>query len=258
VDWPPTQFFVNCRAAFFASTCGGARVPKRPPKLPQGSGSCTPFSPISEDGWRQIERTFGKRLSGDVRDAIFRATEDYVLFESTEQTAEPVEDAKKRIKALQKAATNLQSMIAIGTPSYALGVLITKHFQDARLSDKSGGCHVSRVDALNDVLGSFVAACEKALADVAPPGILDDLGALPSWEEGVEWKKWIRQLRQIMEQHGLPARTRKDAGNKSSGEHSPFTRFVWELQKLLPDGCDRSWQSQGALATAISRALRVK
>jgi len=226
-------------------------VPKRPRRLPQGSGSFTPLSPISEDDWQLIECEFGDKLSNDVREAISRATKFYVLAESTERSAEPVKDAKKRIEVLQKAAADLQSVMTSSTHSYAAGDLIARHFQDARLSDKSGGFYVGRFNSLTGVLGSFVAACEKALGDLTAPA-----SPLPSWEEGAEWRNWIRQLNQIMKDNGLHVGARKDAGSKSkSDKQSPFTRFVWELQKRLPDGCGRHTHSIGALATAISRAL---
>ena len=148
--------------------------------------------------------------------------------------------------------------MASGATSYAAGVLITKHFQNPRLSDKSGGFYVGRFNSLIDVLGSFVAACERALGDLAPPastvGILGDLRALPSWKEGEEWKKWIWQLVKIIEANEQRARARKDVGNKSkSDEESAFVRLVCELQNFLPEGCDRHAHSRGALATAISR-----
>ena len=50
---------------------------------------------------------------------------------------------------------------------------------------------------------------------------------------------------------------RKDAGNKSkSDKQSPFTLFVWELQKCLPKGCKYPTQSKSALAKAIGKARR--
>ena len=41
--------------------------------------------------------------------------------------------------------------MASGATSYAAGVLITKHFQDPRLSDKIGGFYVGRYNSLNGV-----------------------------------------------------------------------------------------------------------
>jgi hypothetical protein len=59
-----------------------------------------------------------------------------------------------------------------------------------------------------------------------------------------------------MENNGLPAGTRKDAGNKSkSDKQSAFPRLVGELQSFLPVECRRHMHSTGGLATAISRAL---
>jgi hypothetical protein len=236
-------------------------VPRRPRKLPKGLGSYTPLSPIGKDDWQRLECVFGEKLSDNVREEIFRGTKNYLLFESTERSAEPIKDAKKQIEVLQMAAAAFQSEMTSSAVSYSAAVLITRHFQDASLSEKSGGHYVGRFNSLNNVLCSFVAACERALGDLEPPasadGLLGDSGALPSWQEGAEWRKWIRQLNQIMEDNGLRARTRKDAGGKSkSDKQSPFTRFVWELQYLLPDGCGRHMHSIGALATAISRALK--
>jgi hypothetical protein len=115
-------------------------------------GSYTRLSPISESDWQRIERAYGQKLSSGVREKIFFATEFYVLAESTERSAEPVKDARRRVKILQKAAASLQNEMASGATSYAAGVLITKHFQDPRLSDKSVGFYVGRFNSLTGVL----------------------------------------------------------------------------------------------------------
>jgi hypothetical protein len=129
------------------------------------------------------------------------------------------------------------------------------------LSNKFGGFYVPRYNSLIGVLASFHVACEMALKDLAPPvstrGLLGDLSAVPSWEEGAEWREWIRQLTQIMKDIGLPYPVRKDAGSKSqSDKQSAFVHFVWGLQYCLPAGCARHMHSEAALADAIIEARK--
>jgi hypothetical protein len=69
---------------------------------------------------------------------------------------------------------------------------------------------------------------------------------------------WIRALAEVLEENQLPTKVRKDAGNKSnSDKQSPFTRFVWELQKCLPANCKVPY-AESALPTAIWKAMARK
>jgi hypothetical protein len=243
-------------------------VPRRSRKLPIASGQgADPDLAISEADWQRNQKAYGKHPSDSVRTAIVEATRDFLLFEVLEREAEPVANAEKRIAVCKKAAEDLRCVMLSGQSSDAEAYaryLIMKHFRDAPLSNKAGSSYVGSFYSLASLLTSFLSACDRALMDLdsiprkPSLGLLGDLGAPPSIEEGRAWRLWIRRLTGIMKANGLPTGVRKDEGNKSkSDKQSPFVLFVRELQHCLPDGCKYPKHSDPALAKAIERARRV-
>jgi hypothetical protein len=200
-----------------------------------------PISGLTID-WQEIERAYGKKLSADVRGAMFAATSFFVLFEESERTGVPVPQAQTIIEGCKRRASEFQGALPSHESDGGLHAMlfITKNFNDNRVSYRLFGI-------LHGLLTSFQTACNAALKE---------LSEFPSLTEGDEWGSWVRRLNQILEGSGLPAGVRKDAGSKSkSDKPSPFTCLVWELQHFLPVACRRHTHSLGALATAISRAL---
>ncbi len=228
------------------------------------SAGGAPDLTISEADWQRIEGAYGEQLSGSVRAAVVKATQQFVYWENFERAAEPVTKTQKLIETYKKSASDFQRAMQAGGSSNArilAGHLVTKNFHDPRLSDKAGSSYVGRFHSLSGVLTSFQSACFQALKELEPPtstrGLLGDLGALPAFKEGEEWALWTRRLTEIANDNSLPGGVRKDAGNKSkSDKQSPFTLFVWELQKCLPKGCKYPTQSKSALAKAIGKARR--
>lgn len=238
---------------------------RRSRKLPFASAGGEPDLTFSEADWQRIEQAYREPLSADVRSSVVEATQKFVYWEGFERKAEPVAKAQEFIAAYKRAAMGLQQAMSTGGSSDArtsARYLVMKHFQDPRLSDKAGSSYVGRFHTLTGVLTSFQSACIIALRELEPPpstrGLLGDLGALPSFRDGEGWALWIRRLTEIADDNALPHGVRKDAGNKSrSDKQSPFTLFVWELQKCLPKECKCPTQSKSALAKAIGKARRV-
>jgi len=192
--------------------------------------------------WRKIKRAYGQPLSADAREVA--ATRSFVLFEESERTGAPIARVQTTIKACKRGASKFQN----GLPSlesvpesYDAQFFISKNFSNPPLGDRL-------FEILHNLLTSFDVACNAALKELSESTSFK--------KEGDAWCSWIRKLNRIMENNGLPADVRKDAGNKSkSDKQSPFTLLVGELQSCLPVGCRRHTHSLGALATAISRAL---
>jgi hypothetical protein len=222
---------------------------RRSRKLPASSGG--PWNYLTGEvpiprftiNWQQIERAYGKKLSADVREAMFAATSFFVLFEeSSERTGVPVPQAQTIIEGCKRRASEFQGALPSHESDGGLHAMlfITKNFNDNRVSYRLFGI-------LHGLLTSFQTACNAALRE---------LSEFPSLTEGDEWGSWVRRLNQILEDSGLPAGVRKDAGGKSKSDRpSPFTLLVEGLQSCLPVECRRHTHSLGALATAISRAL---
>jgi hypothetical protein len=184
--------------------------------------------------WQQIEQAYGTPLSADVREALVRTTEMFILFEEPERTGESVTHVHKIIEASKKQASEFQR--ALPSSQSAAWLFI------------SPGPSNRPFAIIHGLLTWFDAACTDAL---------QKLSKYPSFKkEGDAWGLWIRRLNQIMETEGLSTGVRKDAGNKSkSDKQSPFTSLVATLQSCLPVECRRHTHSTGALAVAISRAL---
>jgi hypothetical protein len=206
------------------------------------SGSFTPLGPIGDTDWQRIELAYGQPLSESVREAIFRVTQNYVLFDATERQAEPVANGEKLISAYKKAAKNLVSEMQKGSPSDAATYAqqhIKNHFEDRRLSSNNklpSGVFV----ALLGVLITFEAACAGALRDLQKTAV--------SSVKAREWERWIWQLIKIVQSHSLPDGVRKDGEGVSS-----FVALVRELQNCLPTECKLPY-ADSALPTAIARA----
>jgi hypothetical protein len=204
------------------------------------SGDEKPISLVTID-WQKIERAYGQPLSADVRQDLVAAATSFVLFEESERTGSPLDDVQTTIEACRRYASKFQR----GLPSlesvrgsYAQ-LFISKNFNDPPLGDRL-------FEILHDLLASLEVACNAALKELSESRSFK--------KEGDAWGSWIRRLNRIMENNGLPADVRKDAGNKSkSDKHSPFTLLVGELQSCLPVKARRHTQSLGALATAIAR-----
>jgi hypothetical protein len=206
------------------------------------SGDEKPISLVTID-WQKIEQAYGQPLSADVRQGLVTAATSFVLFEGSERKGSPIGDVQTTIETCRSHASEFQRglpSIESVRGSYAQ-LLISKNFNNPPLGDRL-------FEILHNLLTSFDVACNTALKE---------LSESPSYKkEGDAWVSWIRRLNGIMENNGLPADVRKDAGNKSkSDKHSPFTLLVGELQYCLPVKARRHTHSPGALATAISRAL---
>ena len=61
-------------------------------------------------------------------------------------------------------------------------------------------------------------------------------------------------LRTSCKSADFPTGVRKDVDK--SDTTSPFVRFIWELQELIPQEFRRGSHSKVALATLISKAIR--
>ena len=232
---------------------------RRSRKLPFASGGTGLNLTIREADWRRIEKAYGAALSADVRAAVIEATRKFVYWESFERKAEPVAKAQELIESYKKAAMGLHRAMQTGSSdaSAVARLLVTKHFQDARLSDKDGNSYVPRFYALSGVLNSFQLACVRALRELDPPpsirAILGDFGSPAPFVEGESWRLWVLRLTDIMKEHGLKWAVRKDTDK--SDQQSQFVALVCALQKCLPAECKLPY-APSAVPTAIGQARR--
>jgi hypothetical protein len=237
-------------------------VPKRSPKLPLhatrgGFDFWTPLLAaargekvsrfrgvkpefkITAPDWERIEGAYGQRLTRATRTKVLEATRSFIYWEELERRAEPLEKSKKHIRGYKKTAKNLRAdLMAAFDHSDATRYAVLN--LDAALNASDG-------------LASLV--CELAAFETCCEAVLSNLEIQEATER--QWVRWIQHVAQIMNEDRLPTGVRKDAGNKSkSDRQSPFVIFVRELQHCLPRDCIYPKHSGGALAHAISKALK--
>jgi hypothetical protein len=227
-------------------------VGKHSPKLPFVSGDTgDPVINVDDAAWQRIEMSCGWSLAPDMRSDLVRATEEFLLFESLERTAQPLAAVKVTLEAYDKAAGRFFHALFTdpsgpSDSSVYAHHLIESNFKESRLINET----VS-FDALLNLLRAFHIACNVSLRQ------LND-HSVSAFKSGNGWRLWVWRLTKIVDKAGLSSSVRKDVGSKSKEDRqSPFVRFVWELQQCLPEECRRHIHSMGALADAISEAQSV-
>jgi hypothetical protein len=216
------------------------------PRLPvAGVGGESPTISLSDDGWSKIEAACGWSFDSELRDAIRARTNVYLRDAQLELNAKPRAPALGRLQRIRKAAARFQAELMRVPESegarYA-NFLIKQNFADSRL--KYGG-PTDAIHAMHGVTASFVFACDLSEKDMAR-----------GFQPGESWNGWVRDLADVLQKRGFPTGVRKDVDK--SDTTSPFVRFIWELQELIPQEFRRGSHSKVALATLISKAIRVR
>lgn len=209
---------------------------KRVKKLPMATVVGSFELEIADRDWRRIETAYGRPLSADLRDKIFLLTQSFINFAPFEQSAEPLKLARDRAEAWRRTAEGLRQELFSGSQSDAYVFAqsqVTRIFADQNLFHNLAG-----------ILTSFAVACQQAIDFMEDP-------ALPDHREGEKWEKWVISLRTALREAGHPTGARKDSGDL--GKESPFTMFVSELQKCVPETIQRYTKSTSGLASAIYR-----
>jgi hypothetical protein len=216
------------------------------PRLPvAGVGGESPTISLSDDGWSKIEAACGWSFDSELRDAIRARTNVYLRDAQLELNAKPRAPALGRLQRIRKAAARFQAeLMRVPEPESAryANFLIKQNFADSRL--KYGG-PTDAIHAMHGVTASFVFACDLSEKDMAR-----------GFQPGESWNGWVRDLADVLQKRGFPTGVRKDVDK--SDTTSPFVRFIWELQELIPQEFRRGSHSKVALATLISKAIRVR
>jgi hypothetical protein len=216
------------------------------PRLPvAGVGGEFPTISLSDDGWSKIEAACGWSFDSELRDAIRTRTNVYLEDAQFEVNAKPRAPALDRLQRLRKAGARFRAeLMRAPEPESAryANFLIKKNFADGRL--KYGGS-TDAIHAMHGVMASFIFACDRAEKELEEGG---------GFQRGETWNVWVRDLAKILQKRGFRTSVRKDSDK--SDTTSPFVRFIWELQDVIPQEFRRGSQSDVALATLISKAIR--
>jgi hypothetical protein len=218
------------------------------PRLPvAGVGGESPTISLSDDGWSKIEAACGWSFDSELRDAIRTRTNVYLRDAQFELNAKPRAPALGRLQRIRKAAARFQAeLMRVPEPESAryANFLIKQNFADSRL--KYGG-PTDAIHAMHGIMASFVFACDLAEKEL-------EKNRARAFQRGEAWNVWVRELAGVLQKRGFPTGVRKDVDK--SDTTSPFVRFIWELQELIPQEFRRGSHSKVALATLISKAIR--
>jgi hypothetical protein len=221
-------------------------VAKYSPKVPFVSGDARdPIIEVDNAAWQRIEKACEWSLPATLRSNILRATEEFLLFESFERSAQRLAAARVILEAYDIAAGRFFHALFTDPSGSSdadayVHLLIERNFKKSRPKGEA-----AVFDALLDLLRAFHIACNVSLKQLSDH-------TTTAFESGNAWRSWVSRLTEIVDEAELPSSVRKDADK--SNNQSPFTLFVWELQKCLPEECRRHTHSEAALADAISQA----
>jgi len=255
-------------------------MPARQPRLP-----VTTYVPISSfrlssDAWERLEKAYRRSIPVEVRHHLERATISYLRLAEMEQKTSQLASAMDEISATRKAADallqRLQPIESAATDAHSF----VRHLIAQRLKPEKRGALSDQIKDLVHALrllssvlseldtnGAHKAALfetrgahvERNGAKVPMPREtakkyastlyktkMAALQAFGTQQEGDAWRTWIRQLRNILREAGLPA------GISKSSMGYPLFRFVNALNEELPK--DRRKLSD-SLADAIYDAI---
>ena len=189
--------------------------------------------------WRAIEDAYGFPIHEKVRTDIEAATWRYRLFAQCEQKAVPLSDVKNLINALKRDAKAFQTALSKANSLHSGAAAALVEFVMQKIFGRR-----LRLQFLELELGSFVRACDLAEADL-------DKNRPLSHRDGEAWGAWIREMTDIMKEHGLNIEAGKNRdGQPDDGTKAPFTALV--------EAVHGQSRSSGALTKAIHRARRQK
>lgn len=196
---------------------------------------------ITDQDWSRIEKAYQHTLAPEQRKSIFKVTWGFLSFVPGEAGAEAVRMVANEVGGVRRAGQAFLDLYMQNINSNSQGsALISKKFEIQR-----------KHKLFHNYLTSYIDACDYAMAEIKDP-------KNHGWHKGDMWNLWVRQLTDIAREGGLPHQVRQDDDKNKIRKSSPFVVFVCELQKCIPSGFRRSTHSESALATAISRARRVK
>ena len=214
---------------------------------------------LTDGQWTTLETALGRPIPERIRLKMTPIIAGMSMRAPNEQSALPVVQARKMIKAFEKKAQGLRNSIWYGPdenvhalfgesvrefneqPSFPLTAvdIEARYFRtQGRVLDDSDD---SVLPLLVHALDAVVATCKLAFTKLNDPDHRVD--------DGFFITVIAVALRRICKKNDLPFKIRKDADIIDDGQHSPFIRFFNSLIKIL----ELPAVSKEALATRILR-----
>jgi hypothetical protein len=239
-------------------------MPRSKSLLAVTTGVSKPTFRMSSRAWVLVEDQYGYKLAVDTRKQIENATLRHLWLDQMERDALPRTSATEILSAVQKSAQELLERLNAldlkpnfdpdSKPSASVRRVrdgdaqsFIGHLLRSRLRLPSGPRR--RSFALVDHLGMFVRDLEAltlAMSDVHA-----DVENFGYQQEGQAFRDWVRDLKGILKNAGLPCGTSRNIDTKKS---LPFVRLVYGIQGTYPQWAWR-YDNERALALAIYAAI---
>ena len=207
---------------------------------------------FSADDRTRVEAAYGRKLTSEQWAQITGATSLLTALGGGIESLAPMRVVSKKLQKLTDAARSVREELSEKPlPSYKNSTLQAIHskFFNHVISLPNAG-HLSLF--LLHVLNSTIATSEfMAEALNKKP---DEEKIMMGFSEGQIWTLWVLLLTNIMKNHRLPYKVRKDTDKRKGETPSPFVALIWELQQSLPKELRKFTQSHNALAQGIYRA----
>jgi hypothetical protein len=203
---------------------------------------------VTEEGWRQIEKRYGRQIPDEARRAVNDVTNKFLQLASAEEEAPLKQDALNRLRNLKERTDYLHQTInelPVDNP--------IRQYVDEEIAFAYTISQYENATAILEYVSFFKRDLERF--SKACDDTIHFLSQHNFWPAGGAWDIWIRQLTTVLDGYHLPTPARKDSDKAKSDQTSPFVEFVDAFQRLIiPERFQRSLQSKGALANAIHKA----
>jgi hypothetical protein len=221
---------------------------------------------MSSPAWTLVEGKYGYKLAVNTRKQIEKATFVYLWLDQMERAALPRTSSTDILSAAQKSAQALLEQLNAldlkptfhpdSEPSASVKAVrdgdaqsFIGHLLRSRLRLPRGPR--DRSLALADHLGIFVRDLEALI--LALSGVEADVENSEYQREGQAFRDWVRNLRRILKNAGLPCGTSRNTDTKPS----PFVRLVYAIQSCHPQEAWR-YDKEKSLTLAIYAAIHAE
>jgi hypothetical protein len=233
----------------------GCSMPARKALLPVTTGVEATID-FSVKDWRKIDRIYVTSLPDSAKLQIDRATANYIVLGTMEARALPASSAVSSIDELSNLIEKLRSRLSPNKLSSDTMFFLADYLQR--------NLRLPNVRPLGDQVGHLLSTLRSLQTTL--DGAKEELKRNPdSQKYGLEWRKWIRALAQIIQNANMHTKGRGksvsanndikfEAGNGRQAGMSCFVLLVAELQKELPRKLTHS-TTDAALSKAIQRIL---
>lgn len=248
------------------------------PKLRGSSHSGSlPELNLDAESKERLSSALGCEISNEAFSDLIRICNHYLEWLTFEQNAEPVTKKLELLKKMKKSNRGFYELaFGIHVPMSDVGVYLRSDFSQALnefpvqvdgtelatwdgvaprnsepVTDKVGTKHFLlslSPDLLQRIASNLMPAMLRLEQQIA-----DEMNEGGGFVTGNEFKAWINKLREWSRKHQY-----RHGPKATDGSASAFSWFVFELNGMMPEGCNKPVSSADAMARHIERARRRK